>query len=31
MNPNYKTALKNLKLTQNELKGLKTLLRAILK
>ncbi len=31
INPNYRTALKNLKLTQNELKGLKTLLRAILK
>jgi tetratricopeptide (TPR) repeat protein len=31
INPNYKTALKNLKLIQNELKGLKTLLRAILK
>jgi len=31
MNPGYKIALKNLKLTQNELKGLKTLLRAILK
>ncbi len=31
LNPDYKTAMKNLKLTQNELKGLKTLLRAILK
>jgi Flp pilus assembly protein TadD len=31
LNPEYKTAMKNLKLTQNELKGLKTLLRAILK
>lgn len=31
LNPDYKIAMKNLKLTQNELKGLKTLLRAILK
>jgi len=31
LNPDYKIALKNLKLTQNEVKGLKTLLRAILK
>ena len=31
LNPEYKIAMKNLKLTQNELKGLKTLLRAILK
>ncbi|MCP4581249.1 MAG: tetratricopeptide repeat protein [candidate division Zixibacteria bacterium] len=31
LNPDYKTAMKNLKLTQNEIKGLKTLLRAILK
>lgn len=31
INPEYKTAMKNLKLTQNELKGLKTLLKAILK
>jgi Flp pilus assembly protein TadD len=31
LNPEYKLAMKNLKLTQNELKGLKTLLRAILK
>ncbi len=31
INPEYKTAMKNLKLIQNELKGLKTLLKAILK
>lgn len=31
LNPKYKVALKNLKLIQNELKGLKTLLKAILK
>ena len=31
LNPDYKIAMKNLKLIQNELKGLKTLLRAILK
>jgi len=31
LNPEYKTAMKNMKLIQNELKGMKTLLRAILK
>jgi tetratricopeptide (TPR) repeat protein len=31
LNPNYRTALKNLKLIQNEMKGLKTLLKAMLK
>jgi tetratricopeptide (TPR) repeat protein len=31
LNPDYKIAMKNLKLIQNELKGLKTLLKAILK
>jgi len=31
LNPEYKAAMKNLKLIQNELKGLKTLLKAILK
>ncbi|MCD6163585.1 MAG: tetratricopeptide repeat protein [candidate division Zixibacteria bacterium] len=31
LNPDYRIALKNLKLIQNELKGLKTLLKAILK
>lgn len=31
LNPEYKTAIKNFKLIQNELKGLKTLLKAILK
>lgn len=31
LNPDYKAAMKNLKLIENELKGLKTLLKAILK
>jgi len=31
LNPEYKIAMKNLKLIQNELKGMKTLLKAILK